>query len=184
MGMPSGQGAQQPETWRGERIRTVYVVLVACFTGVLAQSLASSFNGGGSSSQGVLRIVLAIVGMLVGLLTGYVGSVLMDCLLTLALRVFGLDWTIRQSSLAINRSIAPLGVAAAVCSLAVALMGAERGFESVVPGAVVIAAVAIHLGLVFQALPASLEGVPRRLGVVGVYLIVPLGLIAVMEAVR
>lgn len=158
-----------------------YVLAVALFAAAFSPSAVASFTDGAGSAP--LTVVSAVGLALFGALSGLIGSVVLDVLLMLALRVAGADATLRQASRRVDEALAPLAAGVLAAAGFVLVQGGPAALESPVVSTLMGLAVVAHCGLVFvRTRPVLGRAVARRLTAVACYVAVPAGVIVAASA--
>lgn len=163
------------------RPRVAYVLAVALFAAAFTPSAVTSVTGGSGS---VPLTVLSGLGLaFFGAVSGVIGSLILDVLLMLALRVAGADATLRQASARVDGALLPLAVGVTAAAGFVLVQGAAIAFASPVVSVLMAAAVAAHgVALFLNLRPVLGRSVGRRLAAVICYAVVPAGVIGAAQA--
>lgn len=163
------------------RPRVAYVLAVALFAAAFTPSAVTSVTGGSGS---VPLTVLCGLGLaFFGAVSGVIGSLILDVLLMLAVRVAGADATLRQASGRVDAALLPLAVGVVAAAAFVLVQGAAIAFASPVVSVLMAAAVAAHGIALYLGLPPVLgRSVGRRVVAVACYAVVPAGVISAAQA--
>lgn len=179
----------QPASRRIPRVG--YILAVALFAASFTPSAVDSFTGataatgGTGGTRSVALTVLCAAGLAIfGAISGVVGSIVLDVLLMLALRVAGADPTLRQASRQLDGALAPLAAGVVAAAIFVLAQGAAGAFASPVVSAVMALAVVAHCAMLLLHLqPVLGRSVGRRLAALACYVAVPAGVIVAAQAV-
>jgi hypothetical protein len=164
----------------GRGRRGLYVLAVTGFTCALTPAVVDAFGDGGGVA---IAVLVGLVLGLVGLVCGVVGSLLLDVLLLLSVRVGGVDAAFPTVSRTVDRALPPLAAGVAVAAVCTAVLGSDDAFDSPVPAVAMALAAAAHVGLLFRLLPRlGVVPIGLRATVLALYVAVPTALIALSGA--
>ncbi len=161
----------------GRAPRALYVLSVALFAASFAPGAVVSIVGAESSSS-ALTVLLAVGLLVFGTVSGVVGSVVLDVLLMLALRVAGADPTLRQASRRLDPALLPLSVGVLAAAGFVTFQGATAALASPVVSLLMAVAVLGHFAVLFVGVRPFVGGsVGVRAVALACYVVVPAGVI-------
>ena len=142
--------------WPG---RWWYVAAVAgflcSFTGPAADALLDP-SSTATSGRAVVTMVLCGL-LLVGVVAALMQSLILDLLLTLAVRLTGRDAHLREAARYVDRSLPPLALGIAGAAVVVLVLGPQDAFASWVPSVTIAVAVIGHLGVLARLLGVGLD---------------------------
>jgi hypothetical protein len=177
---PVRRGHREAADRRSRRSRGLYVFAVASFPCALAPTLVEAVAEDATGGSRAAVAVLAALGLgLVGAVCGVVGSLMLDVVLLLAVRVSGTDAGFSRTSRLVDAALPPLAAGVAAAAALTLAWGPERAFASPVPTVVMGAAVLAHLLVLYRRLPAhGVAGQRHRAVALALYVAVPGTLIA------